>query len=894
MSASKRETSELASLELGPSIFERFEAAARIFPDKPALVDGESTVTYAELRGRAMAVAAALDAAFPDTEVIGILLPHSVMFWTAILGCFVANRTYLALDIAHPTERNARIVTEARLAAVIITPDCDPDGTLLPIGVPRLDISALAPASTPREETRAPRDLRSPASILYTSGSTGHPKGIVNSEENLLARVLPYVDAGRLGHEDRFLTLSSPCTIAGTREGLSALVLGATLFICNLRRNGLSEVQQLIAREGVTVLNAVPGVLRALMPRNGRATADLRSLRLIRVGGEIVFWNDIEQFRRSTAQGCEIMIGFSSTEATGAQWVVPTAVSSNATCIPVGYALPGNRFIIVDDVGEPLPPGEVGELVVRSRHVALGYFRAGRYELGDIEQDPHDPDVRITRTGDLMRLQPNGLCEAYGRKDRQVKINGQRVEPAEAEAALRASPEVIDAAAIVRSAGRTSWLEAFVVLAAAEPDSALAHVHESARAALPAYMCPTRLHLLPELPLRASGKLDTQALMRFAEQAEERRNDEAGDIGRANGAMLEAVHRVWGLVLGRSAPLQGTSFADCGGDSLRALEFVLLLEKALDRHLRVDLLSRDMEPSDIAATLQREPSLVLAAGERPTVFLFPGMYGDDLRLASLRVALESRIRFILVNYPGWPEMAAAARPGETIVNAALAQIIQTSPARSVALVGYSYGGRVALQVAQRLMGMGYAVSLLGILDTFIADEAHIESAVSPRGPGGDLSLQPRRQPLASRLRYHRERIAESFAFGGMAGVAGLAAAQFARHVVGFRVAGQTMRLWRPLLTHRSLLALDQWLQRFLRSAAREEWRAPPNSAPLPIRTLLFAADGHAPGTPGDLGWGTRCAMPQVVRVSGDHLTMLNRPHRDPLCEHLVAALQETY
>ena len=875
MSASRREMFVLASLEQGQSIFERFEAAARIFPDKPALVDGESTVTYAELRGGAMAIAAALDAAFPDTDVIGILLPHSVMFWTAILGCFVANRPYLALDIAHPRERNARIVTEARLAAVLITPDCDPDGTLLPIDVPRLDISALAPASTPRKETRAPRDLRSPASILYTSGSTGHPKGIVNSEENLLARVLPYVDAGGLGHEDRFLTLSSPCTIAGTREGLTALVLGATLFICNLHRNGLGEVQRLIAREAVTVLNAVPGVLRALMPRSGRAKTDLRSLRLIRVGGEMVFWNDIEQFRRSTSPGCEIMIGFSSTEASGAQWVVPTVVSSTATCVPVGYALPGNRFIIVDDFGEPVPAGEVGELVVRGRHVALGYFRAGRYELGDIEQDPHDPEVRITRTGDLMRIQSDGLCEAYGRKDRQVKINGQRVEPAEVEAALRASPEVIDAAAIVRSAGRTSWLEAFVVLAAAEPDSALAHVDESARAALPAYMCPTRLHLLPELPLRASGKLDTQALVRFAEQAEKRRNDKAGDIGRANSALLDAVHRVWGLVLRRDAPPQGVSFTDCGGDSLRFLEFVLLLEKALDRHLQLDLLSPDMEPCEIAAALQREPPLVLAADERPTVFLFPGMYGDETRLASLRVALESRIRFVLVNYPGWPEMAAAASPGETIVIAALAQVTQTNPTHSLALVGYSYGGWVALQVAQRLMDMGHAVSLLSILDT-------------------DLSLHPRRQVPARPLRNQCEQIAESFAFGGMAGVAGLATYRFARHVVGLRLARQTMTLWRPLLADRSSLVLDRWLQMYLRLAAREEWRAPMNSALLPIPTLLFGTDDHEPGTPGDLGWGTRCAMPQVVRVGGNHWTMLNRPHRDPICEHLVAALRETY
>jgi len=127
----------------------------------------------------------------------------------------------------------------------------------------------------------------------------------------------------------------------------------------------------------------------------------------------------------------------------------------------------------------------------------------------------------------------------------------------------------------------------------------------------------------------------------------------------------------------------------------------------------------------------------------------------------------------------------------------------------------------------------------------------------------------------------------------MAGVAGYATARFA-YVVGLRLARQTMRLWRPLLAYRSSVILDRWLQMWVRLAAREQWRVPPNSAPLPIPTLLFGTDDHEPGTPGDLGWGTRCAMPQVVRVSGNHGSMLDRPHRDPLCEHLVAALRETY
>jgi phthiocerol/phenolphthiocerol synthesis type-I polyketide synthase D len=282
-----------------------------------------------------------------------------------------------------------------------------------------------------------------------------------------------------------------------------------------------------------------------------------------------------------------------------------------------------------------------------------------------------------------------------------------------------------------------------------------------------------------------------------------------------------------------------------------------------------------MEPRQIVAALERNAGPMVVETARPTVFLLPGLYGDDLRVATLRLALESRIRFVLIEYPDWPDMAAAESAGEAVIAAATDQILAAAPPGPIALLGYSYGGRVAEKVARRLLQMGRSVGLIGIIDT-------------------DLSFRRRRAPqrLALKLRHFRQEIAGSFAFGSFAGVAGFAAARLAHDLIGLQNARRTASVWRPLLPDRSVLVLDRWLQMVLRLAAAAEWVARPDPAPLPVPTILFRSDDHEPDAPDDLGWSRRCPRLEILRLGGDHETMLDRPHRDPLCERLVAALQQ--
>ena len=607
------------------TIYGIFEAAATAFPDKLALIEAGEALSYADLHARTRAVAAALRTICCDEPAVGLLLPHAAAFWTAILACLAAGQPYLALDVAHPPARNAGIIAASGIRTVISLQTHGIDNGAIPEGVRQLDFTALTSALVTAELPHMVRDPAQPACILYTSGSTGRPKGIVNNEAALLGRVQPYVEVGGLNHNDRFLTLSSPCTIAGTREGLTALTLGAGLTICDLRTGGLGMVRRMIANEGVTVLNAVPSALRALMPADAEADPELRTLRVIRVGGETVFWSDIRQFRRAVPRDCGIIVGYSATEQTGTHWLVPDLFPTDGPFVPIGYPLPGNHFTIVGENGNAVAQGETGELIVKGPHVALGYFKDGRCEQGDILADPETPGSRMFYTGDLLRMDADNLFTFIGRKDRQAKINGQRIEPAEVEAALRACPDVADAAVITRRDGHAVWLEAFVVLSVSTPDSALASVIDSVSANVPHAMRPRQTHLLPAIPRLPSLKADMAALAALAEHADARRDaanaaiDSVFEKPEGDRVLKDVIDETWRAVLGRNAPLT-ISFEAAGGDSLKLLEFALLIERSLQKRLSFEAFSMDMRPSTLLDALTRPALPSNGEVDRPVVF----------------------------------------------------------------------------------------------------------------------------------------------------------------------------------------------------------------------------------------------------------------------------------
>ncbi len=489
---------------------ERIGRVAACDPGRIAIDDGQVQFTYAELVSRARAVAEIVAAEVPRGGAVAILMPPSAMVVPVLLGCLAAGRTSLVLDFHHPRARNAAILRSAGAVAVLVADAsaadwvCGPGIRLVVVGEGARPVQGdCTMAWIGPDETALV--------VLFTSGSTGLPKGIVNTWRSVLHRAELHVAACDLRPADEVLLLSSPGTIAGVRDILAALSVGAGLHLTDPRRAGLRELRMLLREQRITVLYTVPALIRSLVGVD-EGTEDFASLRAVRLGGDRVFWSDVTLLRGVLGRDAVIYVGYGSTEAVAMHWIVPAEMVPEGATVPVGYPVPGVEWAIVEEDGFATPNGAVGELLLRGSDVALGLWEAGRCVPSYNLSSSDEAGRRVLVTGDMARLRPDGLFEIAGRRDRQVKIMGQRVEPAELEAVLLGVAGVADAAVIARRVGGRSSLVAFVAANQTETEGVVAAVRARVRAALPSSLQPARIHLLGSIPRLPGAKVDVVAL----------------------------------------------------------------------------------------------------------------------------------------------------------------------------------------------------------------------------------------------------------------------------------------------------------------------------------------------------------------------------------------------
>ena len=564
-----------------------------------------------------------------------------------------------------------------------------------------------------------------PACVVFTSGSTGRPKGIVNSQRNLLQRVAQSINAAHINAEDRFLTLASLCTIVGVRDAITALLAGARVHLIDPQRAGAREILNVIRAEAITILFAFPALLRSVIPhRDKRAGDDNAALRLVRIGGDTTLWSDIDLLRDWLAPEAAIQLIYAATEAPMMQWFVDASCRTDDPRIPIGYPLPGNRLALIDEHGRNTPPGEVGELIVESPYVALGVWVDGRCTAGSFER-------RLFRTGDLARQRPDGLLERIGRKDRQVKIRGARVDLDGVEAALRRHPLVRDAGVLARPAiGTTSpdgdlTLVAWVSTRAGVLDDLKDNLRGVIRE-MPPPMRPARLYRIDKIPRLPSSKLDLCALMALDELNVQ---NERAHVAAGAGAdcIARTVAKIWQEVL--QTPLGGPEddFFDAGGDSLKAIAFMLGLERALGLDLSLTLITEAPKFAGLCEALrQRRTSRYV-----PLVELKPG---DGLPPVFIIHHLAGNVAgyFPMTRRMTWPGAVIGIQargldgrqPPHTTVEAMAAEYLSEVKARQpdgpYYLCGYSFGGLVAFEMARRLWESGDEVALVGLFDTSLS------------------------------------------------------------------------------------------------------------------------------------------------------------------------------
>jgi amino acid adenylation domain-containing protein len=862
------------------SLLARFEMAATCHACHVAVSDDSVTLRYEELRQRAWTLAHHIDRLADAGKPVGILLPHDATFPVAALACLAAGRAYVPIDVKYPTARIAAIVSEGGLGGVVLRGDAD-EAQHLPADMPRIDI-ALADMQTINE---APLNISSCADdlavILYTSGSTGKPKGIGNNQRAILQRVAEATNSCHIHASDRLLLLSSPGTIAGQREMFAALLNGASLHITDPQAMGVHAVLEMMQRERVSLCYAVPSLLRVLL-RLPHAREAFAHMRVVRVGGDVTLASDLALFREVVPPSCKFFASFSATEIPAVfQWFVPPTWKTSGPRVPIGYARPGVDFMVLDENGHAARDGEIGELVVRSRYIAVGQWQEGRLAPGPFATDPDDPALRIFHTGDLVRRQAGGMWELFGRKDRLIKMRGLRIDVGEIETALRECDEVGDVAVIARRRGEeTVALVAFVALthdAQGTPDGTRRLLKQVLHERVPAYMHPVEIRVLDAIPQLSGFKPDMAALETLDRQAQERAENDtlsalAEQAMHAHDDVDDAVQYAWTHVLGAASCARNQSWEEANGDSLKGVELRFYLEDRLGFRLPFDILLDDTTPRSLAAAIrharhaQGTQDTGQHAGESsderndtPLVFLFAAIQDDDPPLARFRMAFSEQVRFKLIDYPSWRETAAAGGSLASIVDAVVKKVYASQPCAVYRVAGYSFGGVIAFEVARRLLADGHRVDFLGLLDT----------------RRWDLVDEP--DP-----RFHR--FLEEEPNWRLDWLKILVSTLVRRGQFNVLDAAERLLMRRP---NRMALWLRRRITRELRYLALRQWQP----QMLHVPTDLYLSDDRWPGEPEGYGWSEICQPLRLVPVGGDHATVIQSPQREKLCEAFRAALR---
>jgi acyl-coenzyme A synthetase/AMP-(fatty) acid ligase/acyl carrier protein len=490
-----------------------------------------------------------------------------------MLGVLASGRAYIPLDASFPIERNRLIAAQSGACAVVSSGDLILDArNLFSDDTPIFDLMALpeAPRLPPSVAPR-PNDL---ASIFFTSGSTGLPKGIAINHLSLLQRVQRNTNATHISAIDRVLVLPSPSVSFGGHSIFYTLLNGASLHIFRPQDWDPSSLARLVRDRCITIYVSVPTLMRRIVESLNPGER-LDSVRLVYLAGDRIERTDPDVCRKGFTRDAFLYTCCASTECgTYLHWFMHHTPDHAGAQPPAGRPATANVKIVADD-GAPVADGEIGEIVFADRSIACGYWEGSDLKVRVFPSDPEDPKARVFQTGDLGRRRPDGLIEFLGRKDRTVKLHGQRIDPAEIESVLRTIPQVRDAVIIVRKgdSGEPRSLIAYAELRSGVRGLLPRHLQKILVKKLPPHMIPAQFVVLDELPQLPNFKVDRVRLEKFDAQ----RPIEVRD--RLDDPLIDEIAQIYEAVLGVRKASPDDNLQSLGGDSLQAVALQLELEQ---------------------------------------------------------------------------------------------------------------------------------------------------------------------------------------------------------------------------------------------------------------------------------------------------------------------------
>lgn len=754
---------------LEENLFALFARQARRRPDATAVIDESGETSYRALQERACRIAGALALRGLGAEQpVGVLMHRTTDLIAALLGVLRAGGCYVPLDPDDPPERARRIVSvagcklvlghESLLEELRVTMSATAGA---PEDLALLDIEELgdgpAASRSPGQIARGGDRL---AYILFTSGSTGMPKGVEVEHRNVVNLLLAGIDLLGVTDSDRYLATSTVGFDSSVAEMYLPLITGGTVILHD--RTLVMDPRRLageIRKHGVTVLMTGPSVWSVALA----TVPNFPRLRVLITHGEAV---SRDLARRLADLGDSAWNLYGPTETT--VWATghklgrdEPAEAEGAASAPIGRPLGHVEVRVLDEKLAPVPPGAEGELWIGGPAVARGY-RGDDALTSERFARFGDNGSRFYRTGDVIAMDASGTIHYFGRNDDQLKVRGVRIEPMEVESAVLGHPGVDQAAATwfpTRSGSRS--IVAGVVLKPGV-DVTSRDLHDHLTKLLPPSMVPSRFVFCEALPLLPSGKIDRAAIRdRSAETP-----DEAAPATKGGGATEteRILIGIWERILGVRPVHRTDHFFTIGGDSLSAVTVILEIETAFEISLTVRALFEAPTLDRLADRVDRERS---QPDDLPyTEFIFPLVeQGHGRPVFFCNPALKlARKGLWTVDCPLYAVTLWAhgkgfvkARSVEELAHDHIELMRSIQREGPYRLAGYSFGGLVALEIARQLRGAGEEIELLFLLDP--SEPFEEDSAANP-------DLYERKNPceregFAERMKRHVSHLARN-------------------------------------------------------------------------------------------------------------------------------------
>ena len=719
------------------------------FPEKIALVFQDQKLTYRHLHERANQLATYLVMrGIQKGDIIGVALDRSPEMLITLLAILKAGAAYLPLDPAYPHDRIAFMLTDSS-AQMVVTSQKYVGRLNLSVIEVEVEMALAESSGLPTNEPTVSTGGDDLAYILYTSGSTGRPKGGLIEHHNVVNLLTSMIDWPGITPDDRLLAVTTISFDIAGLELFLPLLVGATLVLADTEttRDGrlLLEAAQ---NEQISIIQATPATYKMMLAAGWETPLPLKVL----CCGEPLL-KDLAQKLLTRCASLWNMYGPTETTiySTGKQ-ILP---SDNL--ITIGRPIRNTQVYILDDAGNQLGIGSVGEITIGGQGVARGYHNRPELNAEKFVKNQFG-DGLLYRTGDLGKWTSTGEIHYLGRMDQQVKIRGYRIELGEIDHAILGNSDIKDAVVVVREdRPGYPYLVAYVV-PETTPDSSTHDPHQPVPAVskeqiqgwkqrvkelLPEYMVPTEFIVLPQLPLTPNGKIDRKALPK----PESTSQSSAPAVVRPQTREEELVATIWSDVLGLETINDTDDFFELGGHSLIAVQVMARIEKETGKRLPLSTLFEYPTIQKLASLLQTNKKTttwkslvpIKPTGTKMPIYFVHGDGLNVLNFNSVSNKMDS-------DQPVYGFQARGLDGQDELLDSIgdmaafyVSELLEHNPAGPYALAGYSFGGYIAVEMARILYAMKKDVRLLGLLDT------DAEIVTSQMFNAGNLYKRIRRQ-----------------------------------------------------------------------------------------------------------------------------------------------------